>query len=479
MFTTTNTTAGPRTGLLHGQTPTPTLVRPTVSCGDKFMAQPDRVLGKRTRHDDDDGTILSSSPTPSPYTGTEIISLDLGALSTLPVKALESTSAKHQDGRAIAHYLNHTSCLVLLTSRNLRLAEEAKSTKKGLTLNTRFGYKSFNGTDYATLVQHSQPDIACALAATTFVGAGNKRVRRSVDVTLQYLQQTLAATAALPPSQPRPPIFAAIVGGVEHSRERQRCIEKIVQLSSGLVPSTSAATSTSSTSSSSSTSSTSSTSSHSATSSTTPTAIAGYLLAGFSAGETSAQRNSVVQSTLVQLPSQLPRMLECVSTVLDVLDAVSLGIDLISWSYPDTLTDACCAATFPLDARNGGGATTKICLRDASYARDVTPLVEGCRCYACQHHTKAYIHHLVVRGCGGWWVVGVLWSTDLVCCCFFPVVSLFGIGQVVHEILGQALLNVHNWYHAHQWCRVIREQIQGNTFDKYNEEFRTMYASSQ
>jgi tRNA-guanine family transglycosylase len=129
------------------------------------------------------------------------------------------------------------------------------------------------------------------------------------------------------------------------------------------------------------------------------------LLAGFSAGETSAQRNSVVQSTLVQLPSQLPRMLECVSTVLDVLDAVSLGIDLISWSYPDTLTDACCAATFPLDARNGGGATTKICLRDASYARDVTPLVEGCRCYACQHHTKAYIHHLVVRGCAGCGVV--------------------------------------------------------------------------
>lgn len=28
--------------------------------------------------------------------------------------------------------------------------------------------------------------------------------------------------------------------------------------------------------------------------------------------------------------------------------------------------------------------------------RDFGPLVEGCPCYACQRHTRAYVHHLLM-----------------------------------------------------------------------------------
>ena len=35
------------------------------------------------------------------------------------------------------------------------------------------------------------------------------------------------------------------------------------------------------------------------------------------------------------------------------------------------------------------------CHRIHRYASDFTPLLSGCSCYTCTHHTKAYIHHLL------------------------------------------------------------------------------------
>ena len=34
-------------------------------------------------------------------------------------------------------------------------------------------------------------------------------------------------------------------------------------------------------------------------------------------------------------------------------------------------------------------------MRIHRYASDFTPLLSGCSCYTCTHHTKAYIHHLL------------------------------------------------------------------------------------
>ena len=29
------------------------------------------------------------------------------------------------------------------------------------------------------------------------------------------------------------------------------------------------------------------------------------------------------------------------------------------------------------------------------YATDFSPVLRGCSCYCCQHHTRAYVHHLL------------------------------------------------------------------------------------
>ena len=178
----------------------------------------------------------------------------------------------------------------------------------------------------------------------------------------------------------------------------------------------------------------------------------GYLLAGFSQGETRSQRKKLLGALVQRLPTSAPRMYECAVNPVDVLHAVQAGMDMIACSFPDDLTRACCAATFRVDMEarrsadpddgeeeSGGAGLTagKMCLRDQIYRRDLRPMVAGCTCYACENHTRAYIHHLVT----------------------------------VHEIMGKALLDAHNWHHAQRFAREIRERIATETLDAYVATF--------
>ncbi|KAK0576025.1 hypothetical protein LWI29_010809 [Acer saccharum] len=66
--------------------------------------------------------------------------------------------------------------------------------------------------------------------------------------------------------------------------------------------------------------------------------------------------------------------------------------------------------------------------------KDKTPIVQGCSCYTCQNHTKAYINHLLN----------------------------------VHEMLAQILLEIHNTYHYLGFFRSIKYAIKANS-----KNFRT------
>ena len=71
----------------------------------------------------------------------------------------------------------------------------------------------------------------------------------------------------------------------------------------------------------------------------------GYLLAGFSQGETPDQRKASLDALVPLLPEAAPRMFESASRPVDVLYAVQSGMDMIACSFPDDLTRACCAAS--------------------------------------------------------------------------------------------------------------------------------------
>lgn len=79
-----------------------------------------------------------------------------------------------------------------------------------------------------------------------------------------------------------------------------------------------------------------------------------------------------------------------------VLAAVGRGIDVFNLGFLNEVTDAGIALEFEFPGVAGGEQKPMGWdLWETKYATDVSPLVEGCECYTCRKHHKAYIQHLL------------------------------------------------------------------------------------
>jgi queuine tRNA-ribosyltransferase len=113
-----------------------------------------------------------------------------------------------------------------------------------------------------------------------------------------------------------------------------------------------------------------------------------YAIGGLSVGEPADTMYSVVGHTAPQLPADRPRYLMGVGTPLDIVEAVSRGIDLFDCVMPTR------------NARNGQVFTSegRLTIENARYADDEAPLDAACTCYTCRTHSRAYHRHLFVSG---------------------------------------------------------------------------------
>ncbi|KAJ2082360.1 hypothetical protein H4R24_001665 [Coemansia sp. RSA 988] len=75
------------------------------------------------------------------------------------------------------------------------------------------------------------------------------------------------------------------------------------------------------------------------------------------------------------------------------LRAVLSGVDLVDSSYAFAVTEQGFASAYKLHGDDHGVA--HVDLWNASMADDFRPLVEGCACFACRRHHRAYVHHLL------------------------------------------------------------------------------------
>ena len=89
--------------------------------------------------------------------------------------------------------------------------------------------------------------------------------------------------------------------------------------------------------------------------------------------------------------------------------------------------------------RTGQAFTRKgtINIRNAKHRDDNAPLDEKCKCYACENHSRAYLHHLVKA----------------------------------NEILGSMLMTEHNIFYYQDLMREIREAIEEKKFDEFVQKF--------
>lgn len=110
---------------------------------------------------------------------------------------------------------------------------------------------------------------------------------------------------------------------------------------------------------------------------------------------------------------------------------VALGVDMFDCVLPTRV------------ARNGTAYTRSgtVNLKNAGNRMELGPIEEGCRCYACQRFSRAYIRHLI--------------KTE--------------------EILGLRLVSLHNLHFYLNLMKQIREAIRDGTFSKWSKEFLETY----
>ncbi len=158
----------------------------------------------------------------------------------------------------------------------------------------------------------------------------------------------------------------------------------------------------------------------------------GYAIGGLAVGEPEDERNAMLEHLSNRMPETAPRYLMGVGLPVDIVEAVSRGVDMFDCVIPTR------------HARNGQLFTSRgvVKFRHARYADDTGPVDPECECYTCQHYSAAYLRHL--EKCG--------------------------------EILGPRLATIHNLHYYQKLMRRIRASNEAGTLPELLAELRQAYA---
>ena len=153
----------------------------------------------------------------------------------------------------------------------------------------------------------------------------------------------------------------------------------------------------------------------------------GYALGGLSVGEPKELMYEMVHFTTPLLPRERPRYLMGIGDLMDVLQAVSAGIDMFDCVMPTR------------NARNGTLFTCqgRISIKREEFKKDADPLDPDCYCYTCRNFSKAYLRHMFMS----------------------------------REILSMRLNTIHNLHFYLEFFRKMREAIKNNAFNGFRNEW--------
>ena len=153
----------------------------------------------------------------------------------------------------------------------------------------------------------------------------------------------------------------------------------------------------------------------------------GYAIGGLAVGEGQEEMFKVLDYLPDLLPQNQPRYLMGVGKPADIVGAVLRGVDMFDCVIPTRS-----GRTGQAFVRGG-----VINIRNAKYHNDQKPLDEKCPCYACQNHSRAYLHHLVKS----------------------------------NEILGAMLMSEHNIFYYQDLMQDIRRAIEEGSFAELARSF--------
>lgn len=193
--------------------------------------------------------------------------------------------------------------------------------------------------------------------------------------------------------------------------------------------------------------------------------VGGFVLDGFQGDAMTRElRLKLISSVTAELPDHKPRLIQGIGRPNEVLDCVEAGVDLFESFFPYQVTERGCALSFrfryQLDPetqvleRNGAQVNEEpraekdsdvsdkeekepmtpfeMDLKSKRYREDFGPLVQGCSCYCCRNHTRAYVHHLLLT----------------------------------NELLSGVLLMIHNFQHYFGFFHSLRQALQEGHLEK-------------
>lgn len=155
----------------------------------------------------------------------------------------------------------------------------------------------------------------------------------------------------------------------------------------------------------------------------------GYAVGGLGIGEPKEKTYEIGESTVPYLPFNQPRYMMGLGMPEDIVEAVSMGVDLFDCVLPTR------------NARNGTLFTNrgKMVIKNAQYGDDEVPVDEDCGCYTCRTFSRAYLRHLYQAG----------------------------------EILASRLLTFHNLYYYGSLMKQIRGAIERGEFLDFRDRFQS------
>ncbi|MCI0699221.1 tRNA guanosine(34) transglycosylase Tgt [candidate division KSB1 bacterium] len=161
----------------------------------------------------------------------------------------------------------------------------------------------------------------------------------------------------------------------------------------------------------------------------------GYAIGGLAVGEPKSAMFEMIAVCNELLPENKPRYLMGVGKPEDLVEAVSLGIDMFDCVIPTR------------NGRKGQVFTANgpMNLTNLIFREDFRPIEEACDCYACRTFTRAYLRHLFQA----------------------------------EEILALRLGSLHNLYFYHRLMAQMRQAIADGNFVQWKKAFFEKYQIKQ
>lgn len=274
------------------------------------------------------------------------------------------------------------------------------NTAKSVTLFTSTGFRSLTIPEYVQATTLLKPDIVVPLADLPHVSTTppSKRLVRMVERTEEWVEQYIKSTQPQDDGQRASTVFAPVLP-VEYPLQW----DYLRYLAQDAVDS----------------------------------------LSGLAIYDTKLLADLIANYEPLR---QLPRLsLQPPQSPHEVLKQISLGIDICVLPFINSVSDSGVAFTFtfPSPSTDGTAALQPLGTNmwSEGHATAVQPLAEGCQCYTCTTHHRAYLRHLLNA----------------------------------KEMLGWSLLQIHNHHVMHEFFIGVRAALQDGTFEAASERFADAY----